>query len=250
MIVTSRCEGGGGGPSASRVIETVPISVNRIPRAATPTASHPGHTSSPPLPPALGFENDEDDDLSSSGAILQASNNRRAGRPTAPPRRSSSGSLASTVAAKRRASKVVEVIEPSGQLAKTVTTSANESTSKRGYDCCSKRENSSALAALVGVISLATLMTSLVTDLWLDTDEWIPSVIDQSTTSDHSPPISQPNLPNVQPRHEESASAASGVVKRVHFAVGLWTVCPSHEDAGGQPRAKGKRNKICITSLG
>ena len=158
----------------------------------------------------------------SGGGVHQASpgNGRRSVRP-APPRRSSSGSLASTVAAKRRQSKTVEVIGPHvppGSLAASSTIA-----SKRGYECCSKREKSSALAALIGCISLATLMTSLVTDLWLDTDEAIPA-IDAGATS--------PDLPNVQPRHEEGTPGHRDTVRRVHFAVGLWTVCPSHGEEG------------------
>ena len=66
-------------------------------------------------------------------------------------------------------------------------------------------------------------MTSLVTDLWLDTDEAIPA-IDAGATS--------PDLPNVQPRHEEGTPGHRDTVRRVHFAVGLWTVCPSHGEEG------------------
>lgn len=157
---------------------------------------------------------------------------RRLPRPQ-PPRRSSSGSLASTVAAKRRQSKIVEVIDP--------PLTSNSVPLKKGYDCCSKREKSSALAALIGCISLATLMTSLITDLWLDTDEWIPSV-------DNTNRLTRPDLmPNVQPRHQEGIagntdSQEETTVRRVHFAVGLWTVCPSHED--GYKSLKGKFHSL------
>lgn len=105
---------------------------------------------------------------------------------------------------------------------------ASASASKKGYDCCSKREKSSAFAALIGCISLGILMTSLVTDLWLDTDELIiPSVEIPQTSSDSGP--------NVQPRHEADTAAKA---KRVHFAVGLWTVCPSHQDGYKQGKTK------------
>ena len=131
----------------------------------------------------------------------------------------STTSIASTVATKRRLSKT----EHSQNSVRT--------TSKRGYECCSKREKSSALAALIGCISLASLMTGLVTDLWVNTDEWIPSASQEKLDN------SQAELPNLQPRQQE-ASGASGQqphynhqkIKRVHFAVGLWTVCPSHPD--------------------
>lgn len=187
----------------------------------------------PPIPPASGFENEEplveDVVVASVDDIPRppsGASGRRLPRPQ-PPRRSSSGSLASTVAAKRRQSKIVEVIEPP-----LGSNSTGAVPLKKGYDCCSKREKSSALAALIGCISLATLMTSLITDLWLDTDEWIPSV-------DTSTRLARPDLmkPNVQPRHQEgTGEAAAGhqeeaTIRRVHFAVGLWTVCPSHEDA-------------------
>ena len=130
----------------------------------------------------------------------------------------STTSIASTVATKRRLSKT----EHSQNSVKTA--------SKRGYHCCSKREKSSALAALIGCISLASLMTGLVTDLWVNTDEWIPSASQEKL--DNSPA----ELPNLQPRQQE-ASGAGGQphynhqkIRRVHFAVGLWTVCPSHPD--------------------
>ena len=73
-------------------------------------------------------------------------------------------------------------------------------------------------------------MTGLVTDLWVNTDEWIPSASQEKL--DNSPA----ELPNLQPRQQE-ASGAGGQphynhqkIRRVHFAVGLWTVCPSHPD--------------------
>ena len=125
----------------------------------------------------------------------------------------------------------MEVVGPH-QLPPSATSTSTSLASKRGYDCCSKREKSSALAALIGCISLATLMTSLVTDLWLDTDEAIPA-IDAGPTS--------PDLPNVQPRHQEgSLGHGHDTGRRVHFAVGLWTVCPSHED--GYNHLKGKKS--------
>ena len=111
-----------------------------------------------------------------------------------------------------------------------------------GYDCCSKREKSSALAALIGCLSLATLMTSLVTDLWLDTDEAIPAI-------DSGQVQTSPDLPNVQPRHEEGSGhgRVHDSVRRVHFAVGLWTVCPSHAE-DGYNQLKGK-NSILLLQL-
>ena len=107
------------------------------------------------------------------------------------------------------------------------------STSKRGYSCCSKREKSSALAALIGCVSLASLMTGLVADLWVNTDEWIPSV--------SSPKEFDPSQPQVQPRHGEVGGVThqKGSEQRVHFAVGLWTVCPSYQD--GRNNLKGKQ---------
>ena len=150
-------------------------------------------------------------------------------RPPPPVRRSSSSgggrhftsstttSIASTVATKRRLSKT-----DAGSLSVTSTAS------KRGYNCCSKREKSSALAALIGCISLASLMTGLVTDLWVNTDEWIPSA-----SSEKLDPSSA-ELPNLQPRSQQEAVSGGHYnqqkIKRVHFAVGLWTVCPSHPD--------------------
>ena len=115
--------------------------------------------------------------------------------------------------------------------------------SKKGYDCCSKREKSSALAALIGCLSLATLMTSLVTDLWLDTDEAIPAI-------DSGQVQTSPDLPNVQPRHEEGSGhgRVHDSVRRVHFAVGLWTVCPSHAE-DGYNQLKGKKYFIFVQEL-
>ena len=112
--------------------------------------------------------------------------------------------------------------------------------SKKGYDCCSKREKSSALAALIGCLSLATLMTSLVTDLWLDTDEAIPAI-------DSGQVQTSPDLPNVQPRHEEGSGhgRVHDSVRRVHFAVGLWTVCPSHAE-DGYNQLKGKKSILLL----
>ena len=109
-----------------------------------------------------------------------------------------------------------------------------------GYDCCSKREKSSALAALIGCLSLATLMTSLVTDLWLDTDEAIPAI-------DSGQVQTSPDLPNVQPRHEEGSGhgRVHDSVRRVHFAVGLWTVCPSHAE-DGYNQLKGKNSILLL----
>ena len=102
---------------------------------------------------------------------------------------------------------------------------------KKGYNCCSKREKSSALAALIGCVSLASLMTGLVADLWVNTDEWVPSV---SRTN-----AEQPEQPQVQPRHEEGSRGSSAeIVQRIHFAVGLWTVCPSYQD--GRDHLNGK----------
>eukprot|EP00093_Oithona_nana_P013227 13227.XXX_613201_594038_1 [CDS] Oithona nana genome sequencing. len=74
-------------------------------------------------------------------------------------------------------------------------------------------------------------MTGLVTDLWVNTDEWIPSAgISGSEKLD----ASQAELPNLQPRSQQEASGIDRYnqqeIKRVHFAVGLWTVCPSHPD--------------------
>lgn len=136
------------------------------------------------------------------------------------------------MAAKRRLSKTLEVIGPQSSGLPQSAASAAASTSNsavaatRGYDCCSKREKSSALAALIGCISLATLMTSLVTDLWLDTDEWMPAV---------DPGRASPDLPNVQPRHGAGEGPhQQDTVRRVHFAVGLWTVCPSRQDGFGR----------------
>ena len=159
-------------------------------------------------------------------------------RPPPPVRRSSSSgggrhfaagssttSIASTVATKRRLSKT-------DGLTSSVTSSSTAS--KRGYNCCSKREKSSALAALIGCISLASLMTGLVTDLWVNTDEWIPSAAGSSGSEKLD--ASQAELPNLQPRSQQEASDRidhrynQQEIKRVHFAVGLWTVCPSHPD--------------------
>ena len=208
-----------------------------LPRAATPP---------PVIPPASGFENDDHEEehvelveqVPASEHIRRASleaslqnrpggSRRRSAGPLPPTRRSSSGSLAASGSSRR--SKTVDVIGPHA----TSTTA-----SKRGYHCCSKREKSSALAALIGCISLATLMTSLVTDLWLDTDEWIPSSTESGLRSASArPPLppatSQPDLPNVQQARHHGEGVPPQVkqtVRRVHFTVGLWTLCPSHED--------------------
>ena len=119
------------------------------------------------------------------------------------------------MAAKRQHQRSLEVSGPS-------------SASRKGYNCCSKREKSSALAALIGCVSLASIMTGLVADLWVNTDEWIPSV----TSPNHD---LEPGQPQVQPRHEEVGAKQT---QRVHFAVGLWTVCPSYQD--GRNNLKGK----------
>ena len=183
-------------------------------------------------------------------------------RPPPPVRRSSSSgggrhfaagssttSIASTVATKRRLSKT-------DGLTSSVTSSSTAS--KRGYNCCSKREKSSALAALIGCISLASLMTGLVTDLWVNTDEWIPSAAGSSGSEKLD--ASQAELPNLQPRSQQEASDRidhrynQQEIKRVHFAVGLWTVCPSHPDnhlLKGKPSRKQrcfffKKKSFCV----
>ena len=195
-----------------------------LPRNATPPP-----VISSPIPPASGFENEEEV-LAVASEVVQ--------RPPPPVRRSSSSgggrhfaagssttSIASTVATKRRLSKT-------DGLTSSVTSSSTAS--KRGYNCCSKREKSSALAALIGCISLASLMTGLVTDLWVNTDEWIPSAAGNSGSEKLD--ASQAELPNLQPRSQQEASDRidhrynQQEIKRVHFAVGLWTVCPSHPD--------------------
>ena len=188
-----------------------------LPRPATP----PPVSAVSPLPPASGFENEESNHPLPASEDIGEPVIRGRPPPRVPPRKSSSGSIASAVAAKRRLSKTVEVIGPQPTAV----------TSGRGYDCCSKREKSSALAALIGCISLATLMTSLVTDLWLDTDEWIPAV---------DPGPASPEMPNVQPRHGEvpGSTQHEDTVRRVHFAVGLWTVCPSRRDGYGNIAGK------------
>ena len=126
----------------------------------------------------------------------------------------------------------------SAKTQRSLEVTRTSSSSKRGYSCCSKREKSSALAALIGCVSLASLMAGLIADLWVNTDEWIPSV---NSPHDH---LQDPSQPQVQPRHEQemgsaaSPSQSSTSEQRVHFAVGLWTVCPSYQD--GRTGLKGK----------
>ena len=239
---------GGRFEAVSADLATVPLQ-----RAATPPPAF-----SSPLPPASGFENNEEDIVPSelveewhrkasedvsrrtsevnltsrrpSSSIGGVSNRSRVGPPPpVRPRKSSSSSFsttASAVAAKRHQQRSLEVTRTS-------------SSSKRGYSCCSKREKSSALAALIGCVSLASLMAGLIADLWVNTDEWIPSV---NSPHDH---LQDPSQPQVQPRHEQemgsaaSPSQSSTSEQRVHFAVGLWTVCPSYQD--GRTGLKGKQ---------
>ena len=143
----------------------------------------------------------------------------------------------------------------------TGSTSSSTAASKRGYSCCSKREKSSALAALIGCVSLASLMTGLVADLWVNTDEWIPSVTkrdqaDPAVGLPLPPPPGgsglDPSQPQVQPRHgdigdQDHHQHRQGSAQRIHFAVGLWTVCPSYQD--GRTNLKGKSEKFVRKSL-
>ena len=261
-----------------RHIVTVPLQ-----RTATPPPAF-----SSPIPPASGFENNEDEDLtdhhpdtveewqrqasedqqqvtvvrrpSSAGG---GSNRSHRGGGGLPPRKSSSsGSFtsASAVATTKRGhphqrSSALEVTGGGS------TGSSTAAASKKGYSCCSKREKSSALAALIGCVSLASLMTGLVADLWVNTDEWIPSV---TKTNQAAGPATaaggsgdsglvDPSQPQVQPRHGEVGDQdhhnhhRQGSAQRIHFAVGLWTVCPSYQD--GRTNLKGKSEKFVRKSL-
>ena len=54
------------------------------------------------------------------------------------------------------------------------------------------------------------------------------------------PGPASPEMPNVQPRHGEvpGSTQHEDAVRRVHFAVGLWTVCPSRRDGYGNIAGK------------
>jgi hypothetical protein len=187
-------------------------------RAPTPPPVFP-----PPLPPASGFESSEDDPVEEVGVasevvrraseVRRSSGSERHGRRTQ--QRKSSYSSYSTNS-NLTASRGQEQQQQS--LSSAAGVSNKKPASSKGYKCCSKREKSSALAAIIGFVSLASLMTGLVADMWVNTDEWIPSV----TSSQE--PLGQ------QPRHEAAQGAAQQRLnQRVHFSVGLWTVCPSYD---------------------
>lgn len=274
-----------------RHIVTVPLQ-----RTATPPPAF-----SSPIPPASGFENNEEEiedhhhhlqhltdqhlphpdpveewqrqaseDQQQVTVVRRPSSagggsnrSHRGGGGGLPPRKSSSsGSFtsASAVATTKRGhphqrSSALEVTGGGS------TGSSTAAASKKGYSCCSKREKSSALAALIGCVSLASLMTGLVADLWVNTDEWIPSV---TKTNQAAGPATaaggsgdsglvDPSQPQVQPRHGEVGDQdhhnhhRQGSAQRIHFAVGLWTVCPSYQD--GRTNLKGKSKKFVRKSL-
>ena len=90
--------------------------------------------------------------------------------------------------------------------------------------CCSprcRRENSSLLAALAGALSLACLMSAVMTDMWTYTEEGI-------SPPDLSRAAKKQNIDGSVPEHS-SASLTGGrsdqQVVKITFTVGLWRVC-------------------------
>ena len=95
--------------------------------------------------------------------------------------------------------------------------------------CCSprcRRENSSLLAALAGALSLACLMSAVMTDMWTYTEEGI-------SPPDLSRAAKKQNFDGSVPDHS-SASLTGGrsdqPVVKISFTVGLWRVCHSIVD--------------------
>jgi hypothetical protein len=92
--------------------------------------------------------------------------------------------------------------------------------------CCSprcRRENSSLLAALAGALSLACLMSAVMTDMWTYTEEGI-------TPPELSRAAKKQNFDGSDPEHS-SVSVTGGrpdqPVVKISFTVGLWRVCHS-----------------------
>ena len=95
--------------------------------------------------------------------------------------------------------------------------------------CCSpkcRRENGSLLAALGGALSLACLVSAVMTDMWTYTEEGIlaPGLSRAAKKQNFDGSVlEQSSVPETGGRHDQQ-------VVRISFTVGLWRVCPSIVD--------------------
>ena len=93
--------------------------------------------------------------------------------------------------------------------------------------CCfsaqCRKQNGSLIAATIGLISLTCLLSAIVTDTWIHTEESLTSPVSISSSSSSSA-LSSSISDNeyIQPSFD-----TANKMLRVHFTVGLWKVCYS-----------------------
>jgi len=102
--------------------------------------------------------------------------------------------------------------------------------------CCfsarCRRENGSLIAAAIGLLSLACLLSAVATDTWIHTEESLTSrPVTSSSSSSSSSALSSSSDSQVDSSSSSFHHHHPRSNIRVHFTVGLWKVCFSESQA-------------------